>query len=213
MKNSHKVLFVVILILSALLWLKSCEGGSKEIIKVNVPEVSGELEEQKANYIKPPDTVYVTKWRTKDKVVELTTENPVNDSLALAYQNVKDSLDRYKLYLSAIQIRKFSNTFNDEFIDLTVEGEVQGELRYLKPTYTIKEREVEIKDPSKVTVFRLLAGAHLQTDVGTFEDLNYSFNLGLQNKKGNILRAGYSKMGGRDFVLVGYDFSLINIRK
>ena len=111
---------------------------------VTIPEEKGEFKEQKPVYITDTVTVYKTKWKTTTDTIEIITENPVNDSLALAYQQTKDSLNRFKMYLDAIQIKQFSNTFEDEYQIINITGEVQGQLNWIKPKYTIKERQIEV---------------------------------------------------------------------
>lgn len=212
MKNTTKILLGIIVALAVLLWFKSCNGGKGELIKVKVPEVKNEFEKQEPIYITKTDTVYITKWKTKDKIIHVETENPVNDSLAIAYQKAVDSLDRYKLYLSAIQIRDFKTTFDDEFLNLEITGKVQGELKYLKPSYTIKEREIASEVRQKDVVFRFLVGAQLQNSF-EFDQFSWNVNAGLQNKKGNIIRAGYSKINGQEYLMLGYDLSVFSIKR
>ena len=204
MINWHKLIpYIIIAVLAAVLWFKGCE---KETIKVKVPEVIGDFEPQKPEYIIEKDTVYITKWKTKTNTIEVPTKNPVNDSLVLAYQQAQDSLERFKQYLEAIQIRSFSNTFEDEYLDLTISGKVQGKLLSLKPDYKIKERTIETEAPTNL---RLLAGFEIGNST-LFNDFRYKVNIGLQNASGNIYRFGYAKENviGHYFWL-GYDFSLL----
>ena len=109
-----------------------------------IPAKEGEFKAQKPIYIRDTVTVYKTKWKTATDTIEVVTENPVNDSLALAYQQAKDSLDRFKMYLNSIQIRQFKNNFEDENITIDITGEVQGQLNWIKPKYKIKEQEIEV---------------------------------------------------------------------
>lgn len=199
--------YAIIAILVFVLFFKGC-GKETETITVKVPEVSGDFEEQGPEYIIKRDTIYVTKWKTKTKTVEIETPNPVNDSLAIAYQNIKDSLGRYKLYLDAIQIKTFENTFEDEYLKLSLTGRVQGDLLGITPKYTIKEREIETEIES--AKLRFLLGGGIGNNLN-FNDFTYRGNLGLQNAKGNIIRAGYSKMRGEDYIFLEYDFSLFQI--
>ena len=213
MSNSNKLFLGIIAVLLLILWFKSCD--SEEVpqnVTIKVPEVSNSLPKQKPIYVVRTDTVYVTKWKTKTDYVEIETQNPVNDSLALAYQRAQDTIQRYRLFLEAIQIKQFTSEFSDEYIDLVISGEVQGDIRSIKPKYTIKERTIETQVPIKTTALRVLGGASVQTstDLNTF---TYTANLGLQNAKGNIIRAGYSKINGQDYIMAGYDFSIFNIKK
>ena len=195
--------YIIIAVLLVLFWVNGCQRGDDDGI-VTVPPVDGEFKPQKPVYIKG-DTVYVTKWKTRTDTIIVETPNPVNDSLAVAYQKAKDSLERYKMFLDAIQIRNFENIFEDEYLKLTVTGEVQGHLNWLKPEYHIKEREVQVP----VTRLRLLAGAEVGTDLN---DFRYKLNLGIQNREGNIYKLGYAREGMNDVFWLGYEMSVLNFK-
>src|SRR5690606_13341962 len=99
------------------LWFKGCDREDPEPIVVTVPEQSGSFDPQLPIYLPGiPKAVYITKWKDR----EIETDNPVNDSLAIAYQQL-DSLQRYVLFLENIQIRRFSNDFEDEYVKITTE--------------------------------------------------------------------------------------------
>ena len=202
--TSKSIPYIIIALLAAFLLFRECNRETKTIT-VTVPAVEGEFEPQKPVYITETDTVYITRWKEH----EIFTPNPVNDSLAIAYQEAQDSLVRYKMYVDAIQIRTFENVFEDEFLKLTLTGEVQGELRYIKPEYKIKEREIDVEVPE--TRFRLLAGGEIGNNT-TFSDLRYKINVGLQNQKGGIYRLGYARENFQDIIWVGYDFSILNLK-
>ena len=115
---------------------------------VKVPEIHNVFKPGKVVYLK--DTVYLKEYVTKWKTVEIKTQNPVNDSLALAYQIQTDSLERYKMYLRSIEIREFTSIFEDDFIKIDINGKVQGDVKYLQPTYHIKEREITLKNTFRI---------------------------------------------------------------
>jgi hypothetical protein len=192
--------YVIIAILLFVLFFKRC--GDRGSNTIETPEIEGDFEEQEPDYIKGKDSI-ITKWKTK----EIKTPNPVNDSLAIAYQSAKDSLERYKLYLSAIQIKTFKNTFEDEYLNLSLTGRVQGDLLGITPKYTIKSQEIEIPEPS----LRFLIGGGIGNNID-FNDFTYRVNLGLQNSKGNIIRVGYSRIRSQDYIFLGYDVSIFEIR-
>ena len=202
--TNKSIPYAIVALLLAFLFFRECTRETK-VVRVTVPAVEGEFKPQKPVYITETDTLYITKWKDR----KIYTENPVNDSLAVAYQQAMDSLSRYKLYLDAIQIRSFRNIFENDTIKITVEGEVQGELRYLKPSYLIKEREIDVEVPE--TKLRLLAGAEIGNNTN-FSDFQYKLNVGLQNKKGGIYRLGYSRENFEDIIWVGYDFSILNFK-
>lgn len=197
-KTGLAIIFGIIITL----WYKSCHENI-EIVEVVVPEKPGTFEPQKPIYIYKKDTLYVNKWITKDSIIEVVLNNPVNDSLDNAYKDAMSEIERYKMYISSIQIKDFRNTFEDQFLRIDVTGQVQGDLKFIKSDYLIKERTIPIsikKDPR-----RFLIGTHIQTSLS---DFNYSLNIGLQDRKGSIYRLGYARMYHSNYILLGWDYSL-----
>lgn len=201
--------YIIIAILAIILFFKGCGSKDPETIKVKVPEVTGEFEKQEPDYEPVPEIPYVIQW--KERTIEIP--NPVNDSLVKIYQQAmaeNDSLKQMLLYLDAIQLRNFSNDFEDEYLKLTVSGQVQGKLKYIKPEYTIKERTVEVDDPE--TSLRFLAGFEFGANEG-ISTFPLKANLRMQNAKGNILSGSFMRLGDQNFYLVGFDFSILNIKR
>jgi len=200
---------IIIAGLIILLFFKTCGKGDTEpkIIEVEVPAQSGEFEPQTPIHI-VSDTIYITKW----KEVKVETTNPVNTELAEKYQTAKDSLERYRMYVDAIQIRDFESYFEDEYLELTISGKVQGEIKSIKPEYTIKSRTTETTISPKQTVFRLLGGVEFGNNT-SLNDFRYKFNLGFQNAKGNVISASYEKWNGVDYYWLGYDVSIFSFEK
>ncbi|HET8885874.1 MAG TPA: hypothetical protein VFM70_05920 [Salinimicrobium sp.] len=200
--------YIVIAILLLILFFKGCDSEpKKKTIEVKVPEITAELPEQKPEHKNAKDPVEV-KW--KEKVIEVP--NPVNEELAIAYQKAKDSLERYKMYLDAIQMREFISEYEDDNLKLTLTGMVQGEVQSIKPTYTIKERTATAEVEEKETVFRLLGGVEFGNNT-MLNDFRYKANLGFQNAKGNILRGSFSNENGINYIYLGYDISIFQIRR
>ena len=196
--------YVIIAILLFVLFFKGC--GDRGSTTITTPEIEGDFEEQEPIYITNTDTVYITKWETLTDTIEVETKNPANDSLDLAYKSAKD-LERYKLFRSATQIKTFKNTFEDEYLKLSLTGSVQGDLLGITPKYTIKSQEVEVPETS----LRFLVGGGIGNNL-SFNDFTYRVNLGIQNGSGNIVRGGYSRMRGQDYIFIGYDVSLFEVR-
>lgn len=201
--------YLVILILIGMLFFKGCGSAAPETFTVKVPEVSGEFKPEAPKYDPVPEIPYVIQW--KDRTIKIP--NPVNDSLLNAYTAAmaeNDSLKQLLLYVDAIQLRTFTNTFEDDYLNLSIKGQVQGYLQYLKPEYTIKERSLEVESPE--TALRILAGFEFGANK-QLTDFPIKLNLGMQNAKGNIFKASYMRLQGQDYYLGGYDFSILNIRK
>ena len=52
--------------------------------------------------------------------------------------------------------------------------------------------------------------------IGINKELNqgtWKANVGFQNKKGNIIRGSFQRIGNQDYYLAEYDFSLFKITK
>lgn len=142
MKSPHLYYIPALVVLLFLLYQKP----GKEVIKV--PAIVNELSPQPITYLEPSGETIKIIWR--DRVIE--RKNPVNDSLLNAYKDLENKyqdkeleLERAQMYIDAITIREFENIYEDEHLKLTLSGEVQGRLKWIKPTYEIKEREIEVK--------------------------------------------------------------------
>ena len=140
----------------------------------------------------------------KGKEIIVYKNNEINKELALenynlqiAYINAKDSLEREKLYKTAIELKSFNQPFENDNFKANMKGIAQGEVKELQLDYEIK------KVPEKVVKFRLLAGLGINTDA-------VNANLGFQNKKGGILEVGYDT---QKHINIGYKVSLFKISK
>lgn len=206
---------IAIAALLIFIFFKSCgnENLEPKIIEVKVPAQAGEFEPQQPIHSDGKDTII--RW----KEIEIRVPNPVNDSLAIAYQKLSDSLnaaqaeiERYKMYLDAIQIRDFESYFEDEYLKLTISGQVQGKIKSIKPEYTIKPRTATTSiDPEK-SVFRLLGGVEFGNNT-LLNDFRYKANIGFQNAKGNIFSLSYERWNSQHYIWVGYDFSIFSIER
>jgi hypothetical protein len=171
----------------------------------------------------PPDTVVknvpinIEKWY-KDQKAENKLKSDIKEmySRLLNYQEEtewmqeefahKDSLQKAELYRLATALKSFESNLEDEYIKLKINGILAGgEVKEITPTYTLKERNVNVPQ----TKFRLLAGIGI-ANTPTFDKPLFNANLGFQNAKGNILRLGYDS---EQRITVGYDFSIFSIKK
>lgn len=139
----------------------------------------------------------------KGKTVTVYRNNEINKELALenynlqiAYINAKDSLEKEKLYKTAIELKSFNQPFENDNFKANVKGIVQGEVKSIQLDYEIK------KVPIKETKFRMLLGAGV-----TFKAVD--LNVGFQNSKGNILEVGYDTEKN---IRVGYKQSVFSIK-
>ena len=214
MTNNNKILKPVLYLgwvfAFILLWLNGCESKKQTTV---IPEVKGSFEPTKEIEHKPINHVTdgskkVSKSTGLEKyqndISELYNEN---EALKQAYFNENDSLKRELMYLKSIQLNEFYHEFDNDTINITVKGIVQGEVKNLQPFYTIKERQQNITAP--VVKFRLTTGFGVGNSIN-FDKPLFKANLGFQNAKGNILRASFDT---EKRIMLEYDFSILSIKK
>lgn len=147
----------------------------------------------------PGETKYI-----KGKTIIEYKNNEINKELALenynlqiAYINAKDSLEKEKLYRSAIYLKSFNQPFENDNFKANVSGIVQGEVKSLQMDYELK------KLPTEKVKLRMLLGAGINFNAA-------DLNIGIQNAKGNIFEVGYDTDKNIRF---GYKQSIFSIKK
>ena len=221
MKNTNildvgKGLVFGLLIAMLFLWLKGCSGNEPAVAKtIQTKEVKGKFEAVKP--IQKPvvqNSSTEPKYRSSnnDEFIQSQINQLIAENKALQefYNQASDSLKK-ALYNKAIEIKSFSQTFEDDKLKATSSGFVRGEIQNLKLDYTIKPQTIELPK-QKETFIRVLAGA----GVGLNKELNqfvWKANLGLQNKKGNIIRASAQRIGAQQYYLAEYDISILNWKR
>lgn len=204
--NKKNIPYLIIGILLLVIFLQNSCEPQPQTITVTVPEKKGSFEPTKPIHdtIKIQETV--VRWKNK----EIEIENPINMQLFESYTKAKDSMKRLAILLKAIEIKKFSKDFEDEFLKVTAAGTVQGEVQTLGFDYTIKERTVTTQvPPAKETVFRLLSGIEMG-NTKQFDSFVMKANLEFQNKKGNAFTTGFDT---DQRIWLGYKFKLFEIKK
>lgn len=195
-------------ILFLILWLRSCDKGETRIVET--PEIKGSFPVQNNPAPNPAPKPVYKYLAGKTKTDTVTVENPINLRLWEYYQNAKQS-KKDSLHASAIGEREYTLNNEDEFLKTTSHIKTRGELLSHQITeYTIKPQKVAVKAPE--TVLRLLAGAEVGSN-SSFNQFTYKANIGLQNSKGNVIRASYQKVNNEDYFLIGKEWSIFNIRR
>ena len=98
---------------------------------------------------------------------------------------------------------------NDDNLLLNIDGIVQGEVKEITPSYTIKPKKVEVQVKPKETVFRLLGGLEVGNNT-KLDGFAAKANLMLQNKKGNIISGSFDT---NQTIWIGYNFSIFDIKR
>ncbi len=168
---------------------KSLSTEGSHIVAGNVDTSKGKVDSSNVQYI-----------------AQLEAENK---KLKLDYINASTAL-QLAMYAKAIQPKEFSRPFEDKNIKGTINGFVTGDVKSVGFDYTLKSQSIEA--PIKETYLRFFLGG----GVGVNKYLNQGVlkaNLSVQNKKGNIYRGSFEKIGSQQFYLAEYDFSVWNWKK
>lgn len=207
-----KAAYLFLALVFAILWLRGCSAPQTvQAVDVDVPEVKGTFKTKKPVHLK----VNLPK-NDKSKIVKV--ENLINEkliaeneALKLAFAKETDSLKKQLAYEKAIELNNFSTDFDDENLELHINGVVQGEVKEVTPSYRIKPKTIEVPVKAKETVFRVLAGAEVGVQTSLqMNKLPIKANLMLQNRKGNIWSGGYDNNG---IAWIGFNVSLFNYKK
>jgi len=180
-----------ILAIVLLLWVKGCssETVKPKIITVTIPEKKGSFIPIK------PETILIT----KTKIVKgdpTITENPLNEKLLEENKILKDKFksvsDSIKLdmFEEANQITQFSSKFEDDNQIIYINGTARGEVKEITPSYTIKQQKADVSIKEKLPGLRVLGGVEVG-NTKTLDDLSFKGSVLFQNRKGNIISAGY----------------------
>ena len=175
-----------------MVWLNAGAGKEIKTVKVIVPTVTGKLESKKPE-LKPLE-IKQEQIVKKDRLIY--KENPFNIILAEEntklksdYSKMSDSL-KSKAYDKAIELNTFSYKSEDKYLKLTIDGIVRGEVSEITPSYTIKEQESEVFVKEKLPGLKVLGGVEVG-NTKTLDDLSFKGSVLFQNRKGNIISAGY----------------------
>ena len=201
MKKALPYLIIAFLIV-LLFFTNSKKNTAQKPIFITVPKIDGSFEASKpiqlpliqkplGQILSKKETIYVAE----------------NNKLLKEFQQENESLKKELLFKKAIQLNTFTSNFEDENVILNIAGIVQGELKEVTPTYTIKAKKVVIQ-PKQVK-FRLLAGVEIGNTL-VFDKPLFKANVGFQNAKGNQLTVSYDS---EERIFVGYNFTVFKIRR
>jgi hypothetical protein len=207
-KNLKNVIYVVAIIFIVYLFtlIKQCSEPKVTVDQeVTIPEKVGDF----------TDVPKVTEGKSKkDSIVYMKgktiyTENPINKKLADDYLQAKDSIQKLKLYLDAIQEKEETYTFDNKDLKLEVSTKTRGQILDLKPKYTIKEKQVTIAVPQKQTVLAMYGGLEIANNA-ILNNMTFKIDVGIQNRKGTIFTLGADN---RSNYYVGAKVKIFDIKK
>ena len=203
------------ILLFVVLWFKGCSGNTTSVqtVKVIVPEVKGKFKAKKP--VHQPILIKANSPQLK-KGKTVFVENPIDEKLIAENEKLKadfvketNSLKKVIAYNKAIQLNKFSSKFEDDNLVININGIVQGEVKEITPSYTIKEKKIEVPIRQKKTVFRLLGGLEVGNTV-QLDAFKLRANLMFQNRKGNIISGSFDT---DKTVWVGYNISIFDLKR
>lgn len=181
--NIDRILLIVVTLV--LLWGQFFKKQDKiEIppVTVNIPETKGSTDKETIKeYIPYP--------------VEIKGESVnVDGEWKRKYEELSDSLERYKLYLEAIKINEYSKTFIDDSI-LNLKGSLttRGELLDYQFDYTVKEKPFTYQ-PKVIKQFPKLSmkiGSEVGLSTRDLQEFVFKGNLGFINQKGDEITISY----------------------
>ncbi len=209
MANNIKHLTTLYIIIGLLLFSlfiqnKKCKFSTTTKI-VTVPAKDGVFVKNKPTEIKY-DTILKDTIVYKDKkiIIDNTDKKIVND-----YLKAKDSIAKLNIVINSAKIRKYKDRLEDDNIIIDIESETTGTLNWIKPSYKIKEQKLPVPIITKNTVFALYVGGGISNNL-QFNNFALEGNLGIQNKKGDIISVGYDTQKN---ISLKYSVRLINIKK
>ena len=223
-RNLISIAVIAVCIVICVLWFHGCNRTESMPSIVLTKEVKGKLQSVK------PEQAPIVENGKNDRNIPKHTKSDVNaqksneeflqsqinellaenQKLNDAYLNASDSL-KIALYNKAIQLQSFTHTWNNDTINATASGIVRGEVQSIGIKYTIKPQKIEVP-LAKETYLRVLAGGSFGINK-ELNQLTWSASVGFQNRKGNIIRATYQKIGNTEFVTAGYEFSILNFKR
>lgn len=176
-------------LLFGVLFFKGCnpEPQLAEKIKVVTKEIKGSIV-------------------TKEKVINIPIVRTLKDTAGTGYyvnqidklfeENNKmqleflkmDSLAKIEAYNKAIEINAFKQTFDDNYINAQVTGEVMGNVKQMRLDYTIKPQEIKVDAPKPKN--NLYLGVNVANSLQLNKPL-FSAGIGIKNKRGNMLNASF----------------------
>jgi hypothetical protein len=177
------------ILLLGVLFFRGCnpEPQFAEKIKIQTKEIKGKAI-IKTNIVHVPitkklhDTAGVGFYVSQiDKLFE------ENNRMQMEFLKM-DSLQQIEAYNKAIEINAFKQSFDDDYINAQVSGEVSGKIHAMKFDYTIKPQTLEVDAP------KVRNHIYLGVNVANSLSLNkplFGASIGIQNKKSNILSIGF----------------------
>jgi len=200
--NNYKFIVTLLILLGFLtisFFVGRCSSPKEvktETIKVSVPGVAG-----KSKIINNPVPYEVIKDSIiyKDSIVYQE-----NQELIERFRKIESEKERLDAYMKSIELKKYDMPYEDENIKTNALITTRGDIISFEQKYEIKPRTIEAQIPVKEPKLAIYLGGGLINNA-YFNNFAVEANIGIQNKKGDILSVGYDTQ--KNFK-VGYSFRL-----
>lgn len=206
-KFKNIIQMITILILICIIgFQRRCTPSKIETVyqKIITPEIKGTFDTIKNP--QPIKTDIQVVYNTEDGDT-IFVDGPINLDLVKQFEKSKDENEKLKQYIASIKQHSYTVPFEDDNVKISNYIETQGELLKIVPSYIIKPRVDSVK--IKTTNFAMLGGIELANNT-KFDNPNVKATLYFQNKKGNLISAGYDTNKN---IYVGYTLKLFEHKK
>jgi hypothetical protein len=176
-------------LLFGLLFFKGCnpEPQLAEKIKVVTKEIKGSIVTKEKVINVPIIRTIKDTAGTGFYVNQIDKLFEENNRMQMEFLKM-DSLQQIEAYNKAIEINAFKQTFDDNYINAQVTGEVMGNVKQMRLDYTIKPQELKVDAPKPKN--NLYLGVNVANNLQLNKPL-FSAGIGLKNKRGNMLNASF----------------------
>ena len=176
-------------LLFAVLFFRGCnpETQTAEKIKVVTKEIKGSIITKEKVINVPIVRMVKDTAGTGFYVNQIDKLFEENNKMQLEFLKM-DSLQQIQAYNKAIEINAFKQSFDDNYINAQVSGEVMGNVKQMRLDYTIKPQELKVDAPKPKN--NLYLGVNVANTLLLNKPL-FSAGIGIKNKRGNILNASF----------------------
>lgn len=206
-----KTAYLFLAIVFAVLWLRGCGAPqATRLVKVDVPEVKGTFKPQKPINTPVVKTSYLPK---NDKSYFNKSKKAIVQNEPVVKNDTKITIDTSSIVKEPCeqQLNNFSTKFENDDIELNIEGVAEGTVKEITPSYKIKKKTIEVPVKVKETVLRVLVGAEVGVQTSLeMNKLPLKANLMFQNRKGNIWSAS---IDNNQTAWIGFNVTIFNWKK
>lgn len=195
LKNNIFSFLLIILLIIALFVQRSC--NEKKINNLSNKEIT--IKYDTVFYpVEQPQKIKTIYKTLKGK--EIIIPGKIDTIEVKTFEKSEDTT-KLNMYINATRKREYTNIFETDTAKVTIYSETKGELLKIAPSVVIKN--------SKQNYFTLYGGVEVYNNK-LFNNSGIKVDLGFQNKKGDILTAGYDNNKN---IYLGYHVKIFSLKK